>query len=66
MRVLTHLSSGGEVIEAVEQLLGGRSPGVDEVRPGFLNALDVLGLSLLTHLYNVAWGSGAVPLYRSI
>ncbi|XP_025766010.1 uncharacterized protein LOC112847802 [Oreochromis niloticus] len=54
--------SAGEVTEAVKQLLGGRAPGVDEVRPEFLKALDVVGLSWLTCLYNVAWRSGAVPL----
>uniref|UniRef100_A0A669C209 Reverse transcriptase domain-containing protein n=1 Tax=Oreochromis niloticus TaxID=8128 RepID=A0A669C209_ORENI len=54
--------SGVEVTEAVKQLLGGRAPGVDEVRPEFLKALDVVGLSWLTRLYNVAWRSGAVPL----
>uniref|UniRef100_A0A3B4FLA9 Reverse transcriptase domain-containing protein n=1 Tax=Pundamilia nyererei TaxID=303518 RepID=A0A3B4FLA9_9CICH len=54
--------SGGEVTEAVKQLLGGRAPGVDEVCPEFLKALDVVGLSWLTRLYNVAWRSGAVPL----
>uniref|UniRef100_A0A3P8RJK0 Reverse transcriptase domain-containing protein n=1 Tax=Astatotilapia calliptera TaxID=8154 RepID=A0A3P8RJK0_ASTCA len=54
--------SGGEVTEAVKHLLGGRAPGVDEVRPEFLKALDVVGLSWLTRLYNVAWRSVAVPL----
>lgn len=29
---------------AVKQLLGGRAPGVDEVGPDFLKALDVVGL----------------------
>ncbi|KAL3999283.1 hypothetical protein ACER0C_007054 [Sarotherodon galilaeus] len=54
--------SGGEVTEAIKQILGGRAPRVDEVRPEFLKALDVVGLSWLTCLYNVAWRSGAVPL----
>ncbi|XP_076740219.1 uncharacterized protein LOC143418639 [Maylandia zebra] len=54
--------SGGEVTEAVKQLLGGRAPGVDEVRPEFLKALDVVGLSWLTRLCKVAWRSGAVPV----
>ncbi|KAL3986594.1 KRAB domain-containing zinc finger protein [Sarotherodon galilaeus] len=54
--------SGGEVTEAVKQLLGGRAPGVDEGRPEILKALDVVGLSWLTRLYNVVWRSGAVPL----
>ncbi|KAK0156594.1 putative uncharacterized transposon-derived protein F52C9.6 [Merluccius polli] len=33
--------SGAEVAEVVRKLLGGRAPGVDEVRPEFLKALDV-------------------------
>ena len=35
--------SGTEVAEVVRKLLGGRAPGVDEVRPEFLKALDVVG-----------------------
>lgn len=45
--------SGDEV--TVKQLLGGRVPGVDDVYPELLKALDVIGLSWLTQLYNVAW-----------
>nr|XP_049618290.1 E3 SUMO-protein ligase PIAS2 isoform X1 [Syngnathus scovelli]XP_049618292.1 E3 SUMO-protein ligase PIAS2 isoform X1 [Syngnathus scovelli]XP_049618293.1 E3 SUMO-protein ligase PIAS2 isoform X1 [Syngnathus scovelli] len=54
--------SGVEVTEVVKKLLGGKAPGVDEIRPEFLKALDVVGLSWLTRLYNVAWTSGTVPL----
>ena len=54
--------SGAEVAEVVKKLLGGRAPGVDEVRPEFLKALDVVGLSWLTRLCSTAWTSGAVPL----
>uniref|UniRef100_A0A8C5HIH4 Reverse transcriptase domain-containing protein n=1 Tax=Gouania willdenowi TaxID=441366 RepID=A0A8C5HIH4_GOUWI len=54
--------SGAEVAEVVKKLLGGRAPGVDEIRPEFLKALDVVGLSWLTRLCNIAWTSGAVPL----
>ncbi|KAK0134946.1 LINE-1 reverse transcriptase [Merluccius polli] len=54
--------SGAEVAEVVRKLLGGRAPGVDEVRPEFLKALDVVGLSWLTRLCSIAWTSGAVPL----
>ena len=54
--------SGAEVAEVVKKLLGGRAPGVDEIRPEFLKALDVVGLSWLTRLYNIAWTSGTVPL----
>ncbi|TWW74380.1 hypothetical protein D4764_14G0003820 [Takifugu flavidus] len=37
--------SGTEVAEVVKKLLSGKAPGVDEIRPEFLNALDVVGLS---------------------
>ena len=40
--------SGAEVAVVVRKLLGGRAPGVDEVRPEFLKALVVVGLSWLT------------------
>ena len=39
--------------EVVGELLGGKAPGVDEIRPEMLKALDVVGLSWLTHLCNV-------------
>ncbi|KAK3523485.1 hypothetical protein QTP86_033979, partial [Hemibagrus guttatus] len=51
-----------EVTEVVQQLLGGKAPGVDEIRPECLKSLDVVGLSWLTHLCNIAWRSGTVPL----
>lgn len=35
---------------------------MDEVRPEFLKALDLLGLSWLACLCNVAWISGALSL----
>ncbi|KAK0137740.1 hypothetical protein N1851_026044 [Merluccius polli] len=54
--------SGAEVAEVVRKLLVGRAPGVDEVRPEFLKALDVVGLSWLTRLCSIAWTSGAVHL----
>ncbi|TWW61046.1 hypothetical protein D4764_05G0011360 [Takifugu flavidus] len=38
------------------------APGVDEIHPEFLKALDVVGQSWLTRLRNIAWTSGAVPL----
>ncbi|KAK3523148.1 hypothetical protein QTP86_020202 [Hemibagrus guttatus] len=43
-----------EVNEVVQQLLGGKAPGVDEIRPEYLKSLDVVGLSWLTHLCNIA------------
>ncbi|KAK3506039.1 hypothetical protein QTP70_003193, partial [Hemibagrus guttatus] len=51
-----------EVTEVVQQLLGGKAPRVDEIRPEYLKSLDVVGLSWLTLLCNIAWQSGAVPL----
>ncbi|KAK3537069.1 hypothetical protein QTP70_000867 [Hemibagrus guttatus] len=51
-----------EVTEIVQQLLGGKAPGVDEIRPEYLKSLDVVGLSWLTCLCNIAWWSGTVPL----
>ncbi|TWW70386.1 hypothetical protein D4764_18G0011920 [Takifugu flavidus] len=50
--------SGAEVAEVVKKLLGGKAPGVDEIRPESLKALDVVGLSWLTRLCNIAWTSG--------
>ncbi|KAK3542227.1 hypothetical protein QTP86_018788 [Hemibagrus guttatus] len=51
-----------EVTEVVQQLLGGKAPGLDEIRPEYLKSLDVVGLSWLTRLCNIAWRSGTVPL----
>ena len=44
---------GPEVAEVLENLLGGRVPGLDEILPEFLKALDVVGLSWVTRLCNV-------------
>ncbi|TWW64942.1 hypothetical protein D4764_22G0005890 [Takifugu flavidus] len=57
-----HPISGADVAEVVEQLPGGGASGADEVRLGYLKALDVVGLSWLTRLWNIAWTSGAVLL----
>ncbi|KAK3552246.1 hypothetical protein QTP86_006094 [Hemibagrus guttatus] len=43
-----------EVTKVVQQLLGGKAPGVDEIRPEYLKSLDVVGLSWLTRLCNIA------------
>ncbi|KAK3557882.1 hypothetical protein QTP86_003282 [Hemibagrus guttatus] len=51
-----------EVTEVVQQLLGGKAPGMDEICPEYLKSLDVVGLSWLTCLCNIAWRSGTVPL----
>ncbi|KAK3568142.1 hypothetical protein QTP86_031382, partial [Hemibagrus guttatus] len=50
-----------EVTEVVQQLLGGKALGVDEIRE-YLKSLDVVGLSWLTRLGNIAWQSGTVAL----
>ncbi|TWW74372.1 R2DM Retrovirus-related Pol polyprotein from type II retrotransposable element [Takifugu flavidus] len=57
-----HPISGAEVAEVVKQLPGSGAPGADQIRSGYLKALDVVGLSWLTRLCNIAWTSGAVPL----
>ncbi|KAI3362481.1 hypothetical protein L3Q82_012769 [Scortum barcoo] len=44
------------------KLLGGKALGVDEIRPEYLKSLDVVGLSWLTRLCNIAWRLGTVPL----
>uniref|UniRef100_A0AAR2LJT3 Reverse transcriptase domain-containing protein n=1 Tax=Pygocentrus nattereri TaxID=42514 RepID=A0AAR2LJT3_PYGNA len=51
-----------EITEVVGKLLSGKAPGVDEIRPEMLKALDIVGLSWLTRLCNIAWTSGTVPL----
>ena len=51
-----------EVTEVVRKLPSGKAPGVDEIRPEYLKSLDIVGLSWLTRLCNVAWQLGTVPL----
>ncbi|KAI3351539.1 hypothetical protein L3Q82_020383 [Scortum barcoo] len=51
-----------KVTEVVCKLLGGKAPGVDEIRPEYLKSVDVVGLSWLTCLCNIAWRLGTVPL----
>ncbi|KAI3368719.1 hypothetical protein L3Q82_025414 [Scortum barcoo] len=62
----TVYSAGGELLTSTEdifsKLLGGKAPGVDEIRPEYLKSLDVVGLSWLTRLCNIAWRLGTVPL----
>ena len=43
-----------EVANVVKKHLGGKAPGVDEICPELLKALEVIGLSWLTRLCNVA------------
>ena len=45
-----------------KKLLGGMAPGVDEICPEFLKALDVAGLSWLTRFCNVMWTLRTVAL----
>ncbi len=47
-----------KVTEVVKKLLGGKAPGMDEIRPEYLKSLDVVGLSWLTCLCNIACGRG--------
>ena len=47
-----------EVAEVVKKLLSGKSPEVDEIRPEMLKALDIVGLSWLTRLFNDTWRLG--------
>ncbi|KAI3354213.1 hypothetical protein L3Q82_018753 [Scortum barcoo] len=51
-----------EVTEVVRKLLEWQGAGVDEIRPEYLKSLDVVGLSWLTRLCNIAWRLGTVPL----
>ncbi|KAK3572793.1 hypothetical protein QTP86_007398 [Hemibagrus guttatus] len=55
-----------EVTEVVQQLLGGKAPGVDEIRSEYLKSLDVVGLSWLTHLCNIAGSHSSASQGKSI
>ncbi|TWW77709.1 hypothetical protein D4764_12G0010990 [Takifugu flavidus] len=59
-----HPISGAEVAEVVKQLPGGGAPGADEIRPGYLKALDVVGLSWLTRLCR--WIGAASAVMRAL
>jgi len=48
-----------EVAEVVKKLFSGKAPGVDEIVPEMLKALDIVGL---TRLVNVMWRLGTVPV----
>lgn len=39
--------------EVVKKLLGGRAPEIGEIYPVMLKALNIVGLSWLTHLFSV-------------
>uniref|UniRef100_A0A3B4EBS9 Reverse transcriptase domain-containing protein n=1 Tax=Pygocentrus nattereri TaxID=42514 RepID=A0A3B4EBS9_PYGNA len=51
-----------EVTEVVVKLFSCKAPGVDEIRPEMLKVLDIVGLSWLMRLCNIAWTSRTVPL----
>ncbi len=57
-----------EVTEVVCKLRSGRASGVDEICPEYLKSLDVVGLSWLTRLCNIASRGVAkgvvVPLFK--
>ncbi|KAI3360757.1 hypothetical protein L3Q82_012993 [Scortum barcoo] len=44
-----------KVTEVVCKLFSGKVPGVDEIHPEYLKSLDVVGLSWLICLFNIAW-----------
>ncbi|KAK3549709.1 hypothetical protein QTP86_007157 [Hemibagrus guttatus] len=53
-----------EVTEVVQQLLGGKAPGVDEIHPEYLKSLDVVGLSWLTRGSHFSASQGkSIPEY---
>ena len=47
--------TGAEVTKVVKKRHDDGAPGVGEIHPEFLEALDVVGLSWLTCLCNIAW-----------
>ena len=51
-----------EVARVVKKLHGSKVQGVAKIHPEMLKALDIVGLSWLTHLFNVAWRSGTTPV----
>ncbi|KAI3364980.1 hypothetical protein L3Q82_001146 [Scortum barcoo] len=52
-----------KVTEVVRKApLVARCRGWNEIRPEYLKSLDVVGLSWLTHLCNIAWRLRTVPL----
>ncbi len=51
-----------EVSDVVKKLLSGKVPAVDDIHPKMLKALDIVGLSWLTRLFDVAWRSGTVTV----
>ncbi|TWW77546.1 hypothetical protein D4764_12G0009360 [Takifugu flavidus] len=51
-----------EVTKVVIKYLSGRASGTDDVCPEYLKSLDLVGMSWLKCLCNIAWQSGTVPL----
>ena len=51
-----------KVTEVVREPLSGKAPGVNEIHPESIKALDAVRLSWLTCLCSISWQSGTVPL----
>lgn len=47
-------------ISLAEQVCS-KAPGVEEIHPEMLKALDTVVLTLLTCFFNIVWRSGSVP-----
>lgn len=50
-----------EVTEIVKKVLSSKAPGVDEIHPEMLKALEFVWLSWLSRFCSVAWKSRTVP-----
>ena len=48
--------------EVAQKLRDGKATGVDEIHTEYLKSLDIVGLSLQTHLCSIVWQLGTVPL----
>ena len=59
---LDYTITRAEVAWAVKNLCSGSTPGMDEIRLKLLKAPDSVGLSWLTHLCNIVWTLGTLPL----
>ena len=53
-----------QVAWVVKQIGGGSAPGVDEILPELLKALDSVRLLWFICLCNFAWTSGTLPMKR--
>ena len=55
-----HLTEA-EVNSAIKSLKAGKAPGVDDIRPEMLKAMNCFGIRWLTRVCKVAWKTGKVP-----